>query len=64
MSSGIAGEMKAEKESSYDSSISSCRENLRNEVRRCENKIDQLESTVRSLERQIRDQGGTIYFWE
>lgn len=44
--------------------IASCRSNLSSEVSRCQGKINTLDSEIKSLENQIRAQGGTIYFWE
>lgn len=53
-----------EKGTGSDSKISSCRGYLSSEVSRCQDRINTLDSEIRSLEIQIRDQGGTIYFWE
>lgn len=44
--------------------IASCRSNLSSEVSRCQGRINTLDSEIKSLENQIRAQGGTIYFWE
>lgn len=44
--------------------IASCRSYLSSEVSRCQGRINTLDSEIRSLEDQIRAQGGTIYFWE
>lgn len=53
-----------EKGTGSDSKISSCRSNLSSEVSRCQGRINTLDSEIKSLENQIRTQGGTIYFWE
>lgn len=53
-----------EKGTGSDSKISSCRSNLSSEVNRCQRRINALDSEIKSLEDQIRAQGGTIYFWE
>lgn len=50
--------------SDVDGKISGCRSNMSREALRCQGKIDTLDSQIRRLEGQIRDQGGTIYFWE
>lgn len=53
-----------EKGTGLDSKISSCRGYLSSEVSRCQGRINTLDSEIKSLENQIRAQGGTIYFWE
>lgn len=57
-------ETAKEKNSGYDSSVSSSRSNLSSESARCQSRINTLDYEIRSLEQQVRDQGGTIYFWE
>jgi chromosome segregation ATPase len=62
----VAAEIDAIKEgnSAYETDISSCRNNLTSEMQRCQSRIDTLTGEINSLEYQIKEQGGTIYFWE
>lgn len=62
----ICSSMESSKEqgTGSDSKISSCRGYLSKEVSRCQGRINTLDSEIRSLESQIKAQGGTIYFWE
>lgn len=53
-----------EKYSGSDSKISSARGYLSSEVSRCQERINSLDYEIRSLEWQIENEGGTIYFWE
>lgn len=50
--------------SDLDSKISSCRSNMSSEAVRCQGEINALDDQIRRIEGQIREQGGTIYFWE
>lgn len=61
----ICDAMEGSKEGGTGSGkIASCRSNLSSEVSRCQGRINTLDSEIKSLENQIRAQGGTIYFWE
>lgn len=57
-------ESTMEKSIESDSKISACRSYLSSEISRCQGKINALDSEISSLERQIKAQGGTVYFWE
>lgn len=61
----ICDEMEKSKEGGTGSgNIASCRSNLSREVSRCQGRINALDTEIKTLENQIRAQGGTIYFWE
>ena len=61
----ICDNMEDSKEGGTSSGkISSCRSNLSSEANRCQGRINTLDSEIKSLENQIKAQGGTIYFWE
>lgn len=47
-----------------DSKMSDCRAYMKREQDRCQTKINQLDAEIKSLERQIKAEGGTVYFWE
>lgn len=53
-----------EKSVSSDSKISSCRDYIDTERSRCQGRINSLDWEIRDLETKIKEQGGTIYFWE
>lgn len=53
-----------EKYASSDSKISSCRDYIDTERSRCQGRINSLDGEIRDLETRIKEQGGTIYFWE
>jgi DNA repair exonuclease SbcCD ATPase subunit len=53
-----------EKNVAYETKMSSCRNNLTSEMQRCQTRIDELSRQISTLEYQIKEQGGTIYFWE
>ena len=57
-------ELAKEKTIWSDYNISTCKSNLIYEKNRCQSRINELDATIKSLEKQITDQGGTIYFWE
>lgn len=57
-------EFAKEKGVGSDSIVSSCRGNLSSEATRCQGNINTLDSEIKSLENQIRAQGGTIFPWE
>ena len=50
--------------SDKDLKLSSCRKVLSDEITRCQKKINDLDAEIRKTETQIKEQGGTIYFWE
>lgn len=62
----ICADIEDEKErgNGADSNLVSCRSSLESEQSRCQGQINTLDAEIRSLENQIREQGGTIYFWE
>ena len=62
----VACALEAEKEKgvSADNAIFQCRTNLDLERGRCQGKINTLDSEIKALERKIKEEGGTIYFWE
>lgn len=64
--SSVASEINSMRESyaGGDGSISSCSAYLSKEVARCQNKINSLDREIKNLERQIKAEGGTIYWWE
>lgn len=64
--STICSDMEAVKEkgTGSDSKMSSCRSNIKSEQSRCQDRINTLDAEIKELERQIKEQGGTIYFWE
>ena len=47
-----------------DSTLSSALSYMKSDLTRCQNKIDEYDRQIANYERQIRDQGGTIYWWE
>lgn len=53
-----------EKASESDAQIVSCRGYLSSEVARCQQQINSLDADIKSLDNQIRSQGGTTFFWE
>lgn len=53
-----------EKSTGSDSKMSSCRSYVKSEQTRCQGRINTLDAEIKELERQIKAQGGTIYFWE
>lgn len=63
---GVYTKLQGIKEASpgNESNIKSCRSNLSKEASRCRDKVDSLNSEIKRLEDQIKEQGGTIYFWE
>lgn len=61
---GVCDSLNNSKESANDSNLFQCRDYLNAEKSRCQTKINTLNSEIRSLERQITNLGGTIYFWE
>ncbi len=64
--SSVATEIYSEKESYVggDDALSSCSEYLTKEKNRCQSKINSLDREIDDLEKQIKAEGGTIYFWE
>lgn len=64
--STVCSAMEATKEKSTgsDSKMSSCRSYVKSEQTRCQGRINTLDAEIKELERQIKAQGGTIYFWE
>ena len=64
--SALCTDMAATKESypGSDSKLSSCKSNVKSEQSRCQGCINTLDSEICSIENQIREQGGTIYWWE
>lgn len=66
VTTSVGSALSAEKENmpGSDNKLSSCVSALTNEKSRCQRRINELDREIKSLEQQIRDEGGTIYFWE